>query len=112
MAEASVPDYRAVRNDLGRHLRSLRADCPPMETARLLVARDGPGQSLVGVRHDGDRVVYFQASSRDAIAATFDGDGLDPRGGRPIGNLAEQVGVGLWVDKMGPYWGWIHPRYR
>lgn len=112
MARATVPDYRAVQNNLGRHLRSLRADCPPMETARLLLAHDGPGQRLVGLRHDGGRVVYFQASTRDAIAAAFDDDGIDPRGGRPIGNLAERVSVESWVGKMGPYWGWRHPRYR
>lgn len=112
MARARTAGYQDVKHDLGRALRSLRHDCPPMETARLLLSYDGPGQRLVGLRHDGERVVYFQASSRDAIAVQLESDGLDERGGLPIANLSERVSLERWVEKMRYFWGWRHPEYR
>ena len=112
MARTETTDYRAVIDDLGRALRRLRADCPPVETARLLLSCDGPGQPLVGVRHDGARAVYFDERGRRAIAADFGADGLDRRRGRPIASLAAGTPVDGWVERMEYYWGWRHPRYR
>ena len=92
MSRARTPDYQAVRQALGRNLRALREDCPPMETARLLLSYDGPGQALVGLRHDGARAVYVQARGRDAVAVAF--DGFRPQAHldvRPVADLAHQV---------------------
>lgn len=83
-----------------------------METARLLLARDGPGQRLVGIRHDGERAVYFDATGGSAVAATFDADGLDDRGGVRIARLRSTVEVERWVGKLRYYWGWRHPRFE
>lgn len=112
MSRATTPDFQAVRQALGRHLRTRRDDCPPMETARVLLSYDGPGQRLVGLRHDGERAVYVQARTREAIAVGFDAEGLDGRGGLPIAALREGTTVGGWVAKQPCYWAWVHPRYR
>lgn len=112
MASATSTDYQAVQRDLGRGLRTLREDCPPLETARVLLSYDGNGQRLVGVRRDGERAVYFQESSREGVSVGFDGDGLNGSGGRPIANLSPSTSIGLWVEKTRYHWGWRHPRYR
>lgn len=112
MPRATTADYQAVRHELGRRLRALRDDCRPMETARVLLSYDGPGQRLVGLRHDGERAVYFQAATREAIAVYVDVDGLDRRGGRPIATLSARGSVGGWAERMRYYWAWRHPRYR
>ena len=83
-----------------------------METARRLLTYDGPGQPIVGVRHDGERAVYFDERGRRALAVWFDADGLDPRGGRPIASLSATGSVDGWVERMRAYWAWRHPRYR
>ena len=112
MATIANSDYRAVLDDLGRALRRRRRDCPPTETARLLLSCDGPGQPLLGLRRDGERAVYFDARGRRAVAVGFDADGLDPRGGRPIATLATAGAIDGWVERMRYYWAWRHPRYR
>jgi hypothetical protein len=112
MATATEPEFQAVKADLARALRRLRHDCPPTETARLLLSYDGPGQPLVGLRYDGERAVYYDERGRQAIATTFDPDGLDPWGGRPIVSLATGGSVAAWVGRMRYYWGWRHPRFR
>lgn len=112
MALTASPDHRAVVGDLGRTLRRLRQDCPPVETARVLLSYDGPGQPLVGLRHDGERAAYFDERGRRVIAVGFDADGPDPRGGRPIASLSTAGGVEGWIERMRYYWGWRHPRYR
>ena len=83
-----------------------------METARLLLSYDGPGQPIVGLRHDGSRAVYFDAGGRRAIAVGFDADGLDPRGGRPIATLSTAGSVEGWTEQMRYFWAWRHPRFR
>lgn len=105
-------DFQALVGELGRTLRRLRRACPPMETARLLLSVDRPGQRLVGVRYDGGRAAYFDERGRQVIAVYFDADGLDPRGGRPIATLGEPGDLDGWIDRMRYYWGWRHPRYR
>ena len=114
MSKAQVPkaDYQEVQHDLARTLRSLRDDCPPHETARLLLSYDGTGLDLVGIRHDGERAIYFDESSQDAIAVFFGPEGLDDRGGRAIAHLGRRVSLELWTEKMRYYWGWRHPRVR
>ena len=112
MATFARADYRAAMDDFGRAIRGFRQDCPPMETARVLLSYDGPGQPLVGLRYDGERAVYFDEGGRQAVAVTFDADGLDPRGGRPIASLAAAGAVEGWIDRMRYYWGWRHSRYR
>lgn len=83
-----------------------------METARLLLSVDRPGQRLVGVRYDGERAAYFDARGRRVIAVFFGADGLDPRGGRPIATLAARDELDDWVERTRYYWAWRHPRYR
>ena len=112
MATTARHDFQAVRDELGRALRRLRHDCPPMETARVLLSYGGPGQPLVGVSYDGDRAVYFDEGGRQAIAVVFDGSGLEAREGRPIATLRPGGSVAAWVGRMRYYWGWRHPRYR
>lgn len=112
MATNTAPDFQAVKDDLGRTLRRLRRDCPPMETARLLLSYDGPGQLLVGARYDGERAVYYDEGSRQAVGVFFDSDGLDPREGLPIASIAEGGSVTGWADRMRYFWGWRHPRFR
>lgn len=83
-----------------------------METARLLLSVDRPGQRLVGVRYDGERAAYFDARGAQVVAAFFGADGLDPRGGRPIATLGARGELDGWVERMRYYWAWRHPRYR
>ena len=83
-----------------------------METARLLLSADGPGQRLVGVRYDGERAAYFDSRGRRVLAVFFDAEGLDPRGGRPIATLQAQGAVAAWAERMRYYWAWRHPRFR
>lgn len=112
MATTAGTDFQAVRDELGRTLRRLRQDCPPMETARVLISYDGPGQPLVGVSYDGDRAVYFDEGSRQAVVVAFDATGLRAGEGRPVAALEPGGSVAAWVRRMRYYWGWRHPRYR
>ena len=112
MATTTSQDPEAIRSELGRALRRHRRYCPPMETARLLLSADGPGQRLVGLRYDGGRAAYFDERGGRVIAAFFGADGLDPRGGRPIATLQARGSVGDWADRMRYYWAWRHPRFR
>lgn len=112
MASTARTDFQALVEELGRTLRRLRQDCPPMETARLLLSADGPGQRLVGVRYDGERAAYFDEGGRRAIAVFFGADGLDPRGGRPIATLSADGALEEWAERTRYYWGWRHPRFR
>lgn len=112
MASTADYDFQAVRSGLGRALRRHRQDCPPTETARLLLTADGPGQRLVGLRYDGERAAYFDERGRQVLAVFFDADGLDPRGGRPIATLPGGRSVGRWAARMRYYWAWRHPRFR
>lgn len=112
MVDLATADYQAVRRGLGRALRRLRDDCPPMETARLLLSYDGPGQPLVGVRYDGGLAVYFDEAGRRAIGVAFDADGPAARRGRPVATLDAGGSVAAWVERARYYWGWRHPRYR
>jgi len=83
-----------------------------METARLLLSADGPGQRLVGVRYDGERAAYLDERGRRVIAVFFGADGLDRRGGRPIATLSVGGTVEAWAERMRYYWAWRHPRFR
>lgn len=112
MAKAQIVNYQSVQHDLGQALRSLRSDCPPMETARELLSYDQDEQPLVGIRYDGERVVYFQESNRQAIAVRLAADGLSKDGGLLIAKLSHEMGLEAWVEKMQHYWGWRRPKYR
>lgn len=112
MATASTPDFQVVKADLGRAIRRLRLEGQPMETARLLLSYDGPGQPLVGIRYDGERAVYYDERRGLAVGVVFDSDGLDPRAGRPVASLPDGGSVAGWVERTRYYWGWRHPRFR
>ena len=83
-----------------------------METARLLLSADGPGQRLVGIRYDGGRAAYYDERGGRVLAVFFGADGLDPRGGRPIATESGRVAVEAWAERMRYYWAWRHPRFR
>lgn len=113
MATSTTASYERVRSGLTGAIRSTRQDCPPGETARLLLSFDTATTALIGMSFDGGRVVFHDRTSDQAIACRFDTDGPIRGSGVRIAKLSDGSTISRWVRKMGPaYWVWLHPRYR
>lgn len=112
MATAADEPYERVKDDLARALRRLRNDGGPAELARRLLAYDVPDHShLVGVDRRGEKAVLYHCRDRYVVFVRFDADGLADGGAR-LGSFDRGPGLAAWIEKMGAYWGWVHPRYR
>lgn len=112
MASAAEPPYEEVKRDLAEALRRLRDDGAPGELARQLLAYDTPEHTrLVGIDRVGEKAVLYHGVDRYAVFVRIEPDGL-AAGGARLGSFDRGVGLEAWVEKMGAYWGWRHPRYR
>lgn len=113
MATSTADSYERILFDLAGAIRSDRRDCPPGETARMLLSFETATSALVGLSSDGERVIFLDRTSDHAIACRFDTEGPVRGSGVRIAKLTEGSSVTRWVGKMGPaYWDWLHPRYR
>ena len=110
MAAAADAPYGDVKADLARALRRLRSTGAPGELARELLRYDSPDHShLVGLDRDGGKAVLYHCGDRYVVFVRIGPDGLADGGARQ-----DSLGPGIdaWVEMMGAYWGWRHPRYR
>lgn len=112
MAAVTDQSYTEVKDELARTIRKLRSDCVPGETARQLLTYETPNHThLVGIDHKGRKAVYYSCLRNEVIFVRFDNEGLAD-GGPMMGSFEKGPGFAAWIDKMGSYWGWVHPRYR
>ena len=102
MATSKTASYERVHSDLAEAIRSERRDCPPGETARVLLSFDTTTTALVGVSFDGERVVFHDRTSDHAIACRFTADGPVRRSGVRIAKPADGATISRWIRKMGP----------
>lgn len=112
MASVAGVPHEQVKDELARAIRRLRSDGVPGELARQLLAYDVPDHThLVGIDRRAEKAVFYHCVESYAVFVRFDADGLADGGAR-LGSLERGAGVEAWVEKMGAYWGWRHPRYR
>lgn len=112
MASAAADPYEQVKDGLARAIRARRPEVPPGELARELLAYDVPEHShLVGIDRSGEKAAFYHCADRYVVFVRFGPDGLADGGAR-LGSFDRGAGVEAWVEKMGAYWGWVHPRYR
>ena len=105
-------DYEQARDELARAIRTRRSDCSPHELARRLLEYDQPGHTaLVGIDADATRAVLYHERNRYVVAVSIGPDGLVD-GGPKIAGSDYWPGIDAWIELMGAYWGWVHPRFR
>lgn len=112
MASAASEPYEQVKDELARAIRSRRGDGVPGELARQLLVYDVPGHThLVGIDRTGSKAVLYHCEDDYVVFVRLAGDGLADGGAR-MGSFDRGPGFEAWIEKMGAYWGWVHPRYR
>ncbi|MFB6362299.1 MAG: hypothetical protein ABEH59_13385 [Halobacteriales archaeon] len=112
MASAADTPYETVKHELARSIRTRRDDVPPGELARELLTYDVPDHTrLVGVDRTAEKAVLYHCVDRYVVFVRIEPDGLADGGAR-LGSFDRGVGLEGWIEKMGAYWGWKHPRYR
>lgn len=112
MASAAGKPYEQVKDELARAIRARRPDGVPSELARQLLVYDVPGHThLVGIDRPAEKAALYHCEDAYVVFVRFDGDGLADGGAR-LGSFDRGAGIEAWVEKMGAYWGWMHPRYR
>lgn len=113
MATSTTEPYQTLRSDLAGTVRSTRSDCPPGETARVLLASDTATTDIVGISYDGARVVFHDRTTDQVVACRYDAEGLIGGSGVRLAHLDDGSSIARWVRAMGQtYWSWLHPRYR
>lgn len=112
MAQAALPEYETILNELARTIRKHRHDCPPHETARILLEYDQPGSTtLVGVMHRGQSAALRHEGKRYTVRFDIHPDGL-----ADTGHVVQDDGwshsIFEHIESNPPVWTWVHPRYR
>lgn len=104
-------DYKSTRQELSRAIRRCREDCPPGETARLILSYDHPDVVHVVGLPDASRAVLYHCENRRAAAFEFGPEGLNDMG-IEVQDFGPGWDIEKWISRTYPDWTWLHPRYR
>lgn len=112
MASAVGSEYEAAKRGLARAIRVHREDCPPLETARVLLSYDAVPNRLVGVTDGVTRAVFIDQAGSCVIGAGFDSTGPVHKRGVVIADFESRAAQRDWLGgRPDGYWEWVHPRY-
>lgn len=112
MPTVATYPYEAAFDDLTRCIRKHRDDCIPDEIARKLLSYDNPDHShLVGVTDKAKSVYLYHCSNQYNVASPLRSDGLSDVGPK-LADFRYGSNLDSWLEIIGDYLVWKHPRYR